>query len=63
MLNTAIIGRNDAITMSCFARPLTQAPRFAPSENVLNRLQGVGLETKLAPENKAENMLNMNEID
>ena len=41
-LNSAVIGRNDSITMSCFSRPLTQTHKatynFKPIESVAERI-------------------------
>lgn len=54
-LNSAVIGRNDSITLSCFSRPITQTvnmSNFKLIKNVAERIQGVGVDERLVPKNK-----------
>lgn len=53
-LNSAVIGRNDTMTLSCFSRPTNKSvvTNFVPVQNVLNKTKGLELDERLVPHNR-----------
>ena len=53
-LNSAVIGRNDTMTLSCFSRPTNKSivSSFLPVQNVINKTKGLGMDERLVPHNR-----------
>ena len=45
-LNSAVIGRNDTLTLSCYSRPTRKAvvSSLEPVQNIVNKIKGVGMD-------------------
>ena len=45
-LNSAVVGRNDTMTLSCFSRPTNKSvvSSFLPVQNVINKIKGTEMD-------------------